>query len=452
MIDRSAMSVAYGPERAWMARPHPGAFEGPGNTVAAFDSTWMQVREEQTTAHPDRCERCHDRETERDPASVEEPKRAKPDADAHATDESAPQVPGCSGGTGGMASVAVAGSGCQENPCGAKETRQEGSTTDRVSEGVQSTASSESSGSTPLADPKSVSGSDTQQSKSSGSTPLADPKLVLGNDTQPSDGIQILSSGSSRTVDKSGSGDLAHAGGVDASLSQGNTEKDCDTSLHGVSLSTGSALRTVAAADLGNAIGADNDRPAEGDHLRDAANGMVIERGDPLDQAPVVGFDQVSGDGPLQEPRVPKESLIQNLAQRLTEQGGFLRSAGSRSWTVHVEPDSLGAVRLDISVREHGVTADITTTHPIMRELLDQHQGQLRQALADHGFSVDRFSVNVGDPEQRSSGRSWDRGGQSRPWAGPPEHGPVVRSTSTAGSPSRHTSEGGALNVVNVYI
>ncbi|MBI3608648.1 MAG: flagellar hook-length control protein FliK [Nitrospirae bacterium] len=280
---------------------------------------------------------------------------------------------------------------------------------------------------------------------------MADPQLVLGNDAQQSDGIQILSSGSSKTVDKSGSGDLARAGGVHAPLSQGDTEKDSDTSLHGVALSAGSAVRTVAAADPGTAIRGDNDRPAEGDHLRDTANGMVIERGDPLDQAPVVGFDQVSGDGPVQEPRVPKESLIQNLAQRVTEQCGFLRSAGSHSWTVHVEPDSLGAVRLDISVHERGVTADITTTHPIMRELLDHHQGQLRQALADHGFSVDRFSVNVGDPEQRSSGQSWDRGGQSRPWAGPPEHGPVVRSTSSV-SPFRHVSEGGALNVVNVYI
>jgi hypothetical protein len=118
---------------------------------------------------------------------------------------------------------------------------------------------------------------------------------------------------------------------------------------------------------------------------------------------------------------------------------------------VQVEPDSLGAVRLEISLGAHGVTADITTSHPLMKELLDHHQGQLRQALADHGFSVDRFSVNVGDPDQRPSGRSWEQAGQFRPWGDTPEPQPAIRLASP-NSLFRHASEGGALNVVNVYI
>jgi flagellar hook-length control protein FliK len=213
----------------------------------------------------------------------------------------------------------------------------------------------------------------------------------------------------------------------------------------------GHGVAPAAEADHGDALGADSERPAEGGHLREAADGMAVEGMEPFDQDPLVRFDHLEGEVPVHEPRVPKESLMQDLARRVTEQVGFLRTAGTRSWTVQVEPDSFGAVRLEISLREHGLTADITTSHPFMKELLDHHQGQLRQALADHGFRVDRFSVNVGDPEQRSSGRSWEQAGQSRPWGDTPESRPAIRSTS-ANSLFRHASESGALNVVNVYI
>lgn len=264
----------------------------------------------------------------------------------------------------------------------------------------------------------------------------------------------MLSQGSSRAAEKSVSVEPARASSVQAP--QGDSEEVSGDSPgggvgRGVAPSAGADHRTAAEADLGNAIEADDARPTEGGRPQDAADGMGVEGTEPLDRDPLVGFDQVGAEGQGRGPRVPKESLMQDFARCVTEQVGFLRTAGTRSWTVQVEPNSLGAVRLEISLREHGVTADITTSHPIIRELLDHHQGQLRQALADHGFSVDRFSVNVGDPEQRSSGRSWEQAGQSRPWGDTPEHRPAIRSTS-ANPLLRHASESGALNVVNVYI
>jgi hypothetical protein len=59
----------------------------------------------------------------------------------------------------------------------------------------------------------------------------------------------------------------------------------------------------------------------------------------------------------------------------------------------------LGTMQVEVSVDQQRVRADILTSDPTAKEWLEGNQAILHQALARQGFSVERFSVNIGDPE-----------------------------------------------------
>lgn len=172
---------------------------------------------------------------------------------------------------------------------------------------------------------------------------------------------------------------------------------------------------------------------------------------DPVDSAAFVRLDRLDGEGRPARFHIASDSVMWDLARRVAEQAGVLRTAGTRSWTLQVEPEALGAVRIELSLRDHGVSAHLTASHPFVKELIEHRQAELRQALADHGLRMDRFSVNVGDPEQRSSGRFREGGRDPGPRVGSVESRGAARS-GTAAAPTRWWSDGTAWSAVNVYV
>jgi hypothetical protein len=151
--------------------------------------------------------------------------------------------------------------------------------------------------------------------------------------------------------------------------------------------------------------------------------------------------------------RVTADAVVQSVTQRVAEQAGALRRDGSHSWVVHVEPDEFGAVRVELVLQDQRVTADIVTSHPVVKELFQHHQGELRHALAEQGFRVDRLSVNVGDPGQQSPNRWLDAGR----WFGPEHESSVPVESRSGGSIPNGTatspwSESGSSQAVNVYV
>ncbi len=62
-------------------------------------------------------------------------------------------------------------------------------------------------------------------------------------------------------------------------------------------------------------------------------------------------------------------------------------------------PGGLGSMQVEVSVDQQRVRADILTPDPAAKAWLEGNQGILHQALARQGFEVERFSVNIGDPE-----------------------------------------------------
>jgi hypothetical protein len=162
-----------------------------------------------------------------------------------------------------------------------------------------------------------------------------------------------------------------------------------------------------------------------------------------------------AGDEPpaVASSRVAAHAVVQSVSQRLAEHAVGLRHDGAHSWVVHVDPDEYGAVRVELVLQDHRVTADIVTSHSVVKDLFLHHQGELRDALAEHGLRIDRLSVNVGDPGQQSPNR-WVEPGprfglkhEGRPEVDSRSNSP--RMVESVGAP---WTESGVWQAVNVYV
>jgi len=102
-------------------------------------------------------------------------------------------------------------------------------------------------------------------------------------------------------------------------------------------------------------------------------------------------FDKAPSHLSLNLPQ--KEAILSQVQEQLKVfQGGK-----SEQIRFQLEPESLGTLQIELTVQKGGVVAQIITADPQVKALLEANQGQLRDRLAEQGFRVDQFSVNVGD-------------------------------------------------------
>jgi len=81
---------------------------------------------------------------------------------------------------------------------------------------------------------------------------------------------------------------------------------------------------------------------------------------------------------------------------------------------LQLPPESLGDLRVEVSVTGREVRTDWTTPNAEVAMLLDGNQIWLRDALAQQGLNMEHFSVNVGDPNgyfEESDRRTRHEGG-----------------------------------------
>ena len=93
--------------------------------------------------------------------------------------------------------------------------------------------------------------------------------------------------------------------------------------------------------------------------------------------------------------QIMEHNIVQQVANKLSMHR--LNSKGNDGITIELEPKDLGALKIEISVHKNFVFVDILTPHSAVRDILDKNQVLLRDAMANMGFTVDQFSVNVGD-------------------------------------------------------
>ncbi|HLF86713.1 MAG TPA: flagellar hook-length control protein FliK, partial [Nitrospiria bacterium] len=73
----------------------------------------------------------------------------------------------------------------------------------------------------------------------------------------------------------------------------------------------------------------------------------------------------------------------------------YLFKEDTSSVRINLDGDDFGKLKLDISTRGNMVKANIVTDHPIVKEMIEVNQGQLKDALSGQGLEISYLSVSV---------------------------------------------------------
>jgi flagellar hook-length control protein FliK len=119
--------------------------------------------------------------------------------------------------------------------------------------------------------------------------------------------------------------------------------------------------------------------------------------------------------------------------------------------TIRLSPHELGALRLEVQVREGALTARLQAETPEARTAILENLSALRERLAEQGVRIERFDVDLmnrqsgGSPQQafsdqRESPRTWRPANEANSATKPPTTVPQLSKTTATGP--------GRLNVI----
>ncbi|OQX20573.1 MAG: hypothetical protein BWK76_00725 [Desulfobulbaceae bacterium A2] len=89
-----------------------------------------------------------------------------------------------------------------------------------------------------------------------------------------------------------------------------------------------------------------------------------------------------------------------HLLQQVLDRFALNRRIESGSISLRLHPAELGELQLDVLVQRSTVQLQVTAQNPQVQELLEQNLPRLREALAQHGFSLDRMEVTLAENSQ----------------------------------------------------
>lgn len=101
-------------------------------------------------------------------------------------------------------------------------------------------------------------------------------------------------------------------------------------------------------------------------------------------------------------------------AQLAAKGVGLLANQRGGAITMRLEPPALGALRIELMVRQGAVVADFTAATPEARVLLEANLGMLRERLESQGLSVERISVHGGRGTESAAPATAHGGGDAR--------------------------------------
>ena len=88
---------------------------------------------------------------------------------------------------------------------------------------------------------------------------------------------------------------------------------------------------------------------------------------------------------------VPQSHVLAQVTSRLTA----IRHGGNNNITIHLHPQELGEVKLDLRVNHSQVRAHLTAQNQQVQDVLEKHLPQLRQALQQQGLHLDHLQVSI---------------------------------------------------------
>lgn len=99
-------------------------------------------------------------------------------------------------------------------------------------------------------------------------------------------------------------------------------------------------------------------------------------------------------------------------SQAVGEKVLWLAAQNVSSAEIHLNPENLGPMQVKVSVNQEQTTINFTSNHAVVREVLDQNLGRLRDMFSEQGLNL--VNVDVSDKSfSRQQGDSKDQKGQA---------------------------------------
>jgi flagellar hook-length control protein FliK len=99
-------------------------------------------------------------------------------------------------------------------------------------------------------------------------------------------------------------------------------------------------------------------------------------------------------------------------SQAVGEKVLWLAAQNVSSAEIHLNPENLGPVQVKVSVNQDQTTVNFTSHHAVVREVLDQNMGRLRDMFSEQGLNL--VNVDVSDKSfSRQQGDAKDQKGQA---------------------------------------
>jgi hypothetical protein len=158
-----------------------------------------------------------------------------------------------------------------------------------------------------------------------------------------------------------------------------------------------------------------------------------------------------AGTKQVRTPQLQAESVTQQVEQKLR----LSIPRGDRQLQLHLKPDHLGRLQLNINNTGDQVTVHIITEHESTRDMLLNHSGELKAALMEQGIRLDKVDVQSTFNFEHYTAHHQQQ--QSNAFGGRRRNGRSVHLSRQAeeGGPDvddilsdRHQRETGGLNIV----
>lgn len=111
--------------------------------------------------------------------------------------------------------------------------------------------------------------------------------------------------------------------------------------------------------------------------------------------------DTAAVDVPVREPELA-DQMIQAVRLQVTQGGGEAR--------VQLRPEYLGELSVRVVVEDGRVTAQLDAAAPAVREWIERHESTLRQALSEHGLTLETLQVRETGAEESGDSSERDTG------------------------------------------
>jgi flagellar hook-length control protein FliK len=97
---------------------------------------------------------------------------------------------------------------------------------------------------------------------------------------------------------------------------------------------------------------------------------------------------------------ITQNDIISQISKQINSRN--LSDEGSTKITMVLRPENLGKINLELVNSKEGLTAQLTTENPQVKEILDKNLNSLKDSLSSQGVSVNNVSVKVNETQKES--------------------------------------------------